>query len=1092
MASKKEYSIEEHLYEMLLELHRLGCSEPFRLPVDAVALKALNYYDVILEPMDLSSLMANYKDGIYTTIEQVNRQLKLIISNCRLYNKIPGHFILKQCDKFENCYQTRWAKFNQQRIALGVPDDYELKVDVSKLDQMEFRKNRKKESTILAAEIQPKQKPKPVMTFEIKQTDQVEKQEKEELGTSIRFKIDKGFQQETAVELPEFLKEKEPKLQKSQSLQQQNYPSLQRQTSVKVEQQKPSQNIVKLPFPDLVESTKLEYPIQQIIKLDIPPPQSIFQQNQFAQQFIPPPQTQPPIINQIQPPIIQQTQTPYIQQAQPINLYQPQTPIIYLTQPTPQAVKQPKLQFQKSQVQINLTPQAVAQTIFNDKVPDQQIKSSQSLAQPQEEAENSTKVKFSLALGKPQLPLEKQKSSSDKKQQEYDPLKINEIKVEENIRKKSVDPPPKVQFPFDLPVDSTKFKVPVAAYDPLKPLLKPPIDKVQKNEKIIDMGQIKIENKKIDKEMVYDPLKNTSPQIQLKDHTKLQDFKQQLDANKESFKVSFSKQQINPAQQVINYGQGNPQSFQSPVKAKTEQETTPFSSSRAKKKIVDSDEESKPAVVPKPIEFKQIQKIKYTFKIDVQQSKKLFEENQQKKQDKLRRFILKLFQRIKINLDQQKINEKVFSYQTLLKCLEYPYQENVNLLIQWMKSEVVPLPFNHQASIYRYGQLIQKYCKQFKEPGDSEYKLYEKQFLDQLAKDIEDLKTQVVIPPPPPQMSTIQSITISQNQIKIKPIQENKVPIIKEFSYDVLRKYLKKIIPKQLKDKLDKVAEPVEGIKLEPFDLILPEQKNKKVTMEIESDESELIEQPIRKLVKFDKEVIQLNPIFNKVSRAIDAVEINDKLLIQQGDHYPILKVSGIKFYIINKNQKFYSQNEQLIQSLNDQFRQNLPRDQQILETQFSSLSYIYSDKKRYCDLYELYKFDNFVEIDIYLEFATKITPKPNLQFNISNIVSYQAQNNFTNYQKINHKYQLHIAQSEFQNGYINQNLYQVNEQFLKIMDGNLMKDSYAYHLSQPYQESECKFKIVGTFQIPFTLLSDLSLTLDSQQIFPLKRISKS
>ena len=60
MASKKEYSIEEHLYEMLLELHRLGCSEPFRLPVDVVALKALNYYDVILEPMDLSSLMVIY------------------------------------------------------------------------------------------------------------------------------------------------------------------------------------------------------------------------------------------------------------------------------------------------------------------------------------------------------------------------------------------------------------------------------------------------------------------------------------------------------------------------------------------------------------------------------------------------------------------------------------------------------------------------------------------------------------------------------------------------------------------------------------------------------------------------------------------------------------------------------------------------------------------------------------------------------------------------------------------------------------------------------------------------------------------------
>jgi hypothetical protein len=56
MASKKDYGIEEHIYETLLDLYKLECSEAFRFPVDTVTCKCPDYYNIITDPMDLSTL----------------------------------------------------------------------------------------------------------------------------------------------------------------------------------------------------------------------------------------------------------------------------------------------------------------------------------------------------------------------------------------------------------------------------------------------------------------------------------------------------------------------------------------------------------------------------------------------------------------------------------------------------------------------------------------------------------------------------------------------------------------------------------------------------------------------------------------------------------------------------------------------------------------------------------------------------------------------------------------------------------------------------------------------------------------------------
>lgn len=71
MASKKDYRIEEYIYEMLLDLYRLECSNVFRYPVDIVASRCPDYYSVIKDPMDLSTLKVLIPYSLRLTIRMV-------------------------------------------------------------------------------------------------------------------------------------------------------------------------------------------------------------------------------------------------------------------------------------------------------------------------------------------------------------------------------------------------------------------------------------------------------------------------------------------------------------------------------------------------------------------------------------------------------------------------------------------------------------------------------------------------------------------------------------------------------------------------------------------------------------------------------------------------------------------------------------------------------------------------------------------------------------------------------------------------------------------------------------------------------------
>ena len=85
-------------------------SEPFREPVDAVALGLTDYHDVIKRPMDLGTVRKNLKQGFYDApaasdlvTPRFVQDVRLVFSNCRIYNE-RGSEISKAASQLENSF----------------------------------------------------------------------------------------------------------------------------------------------------------------------------------------------------------------------------------------------------------------------------------------------------------------------------------------------------------------------------------------------------------------------------------------------------------------------------------------------------------------------------------------------------------------------------------------------------------------------------------------------------------------------------------------------------------------------------------------------------------------------------------------------------------------------------------------------------------------------------------------------------------------------------------------------------------------------------------------------------------------------------
>ena len=70
-------------------------SVPFRRPVNAAALKLLNYHKIIEQPMDLGTIYSRCVLGEYHTLREIVADVELTVANAKKFNPV-GHFVHKQ------------------------------------------------------------------------------------------------------------------------------------------------------------------------------------------------------------------------------------------------------------------------------------------------------------------------------------------------------------------------------------------------------------------------------------------------------------------------------------------------------------------------------------------------------------------------------------------------------------------------------------------------------------------------------------------------------------------------------------------------------------------------------------------------------------------------------------------------------------------------------------------------------------------------------------------------------------------------------------------------------------------------------------
>ena len=78
-------------------------SAPFRLPVNAAAMKLKDYHKVISKPMDLGTVYSRCLHGEYSTLEGLVADVELVFSNAKRFNP-PGHYVHDKAIEVEGVF----------------------------------------------------------------------------------------------------------------------------------------------------------------------------------------------------------------------------------------------------------------------------------------------------------------------------------------------------------------------------------------------------------------------------------------------------------------------------------------------------------------------------------------------------------------------------------------------------------------------------------------------------------------------------------------------------------------------------------------------------------------------------------------------------------------------------------------------------------------------------------------------------------------------------------------------------------------------------------------------------------------------------
>ena len=98
--------------DILRALKRHRDAGPFLAPVDPVALGIPQYFDVVKNPMDVSTVEKKLNEGAYGSLDDFVADVRLVFENCFIFNP-PDHVVYKMGKSLEKYFNTHLKKYLQ-------------------------------------------------------------------------------------------------------------------------------------------------------------------------------------------------------------------------------------------------------------------------------------------------------------------------------------------------------------------------------------------------------------------------------------------------------------------------------------------------------------------------------------------------------------------------------------------------------------------------------------------------------------------------------------------------------------------------------------------------------------------------------------------------------------------------------------------------------------------------------------------------------------------------------------------------------------------------------------------------------------------
>ncbi|XP_008152968.2 bromodomain testis-specific protein [Eptesicus fuscus] len=109
----------QYLQKVVLKaLWKHSFSWPFQQPVDAVKLELPDYYTIIKNPMDLSTIKKRLENKYYVQASECIEDFRTMFSNCYLYNK-PGDDIVLMVQALENLFKQKLLQMPKVEQVVG-------------------------------------------------------------------------------------------------------------------------------------------------------------------------------------------------------------------------------------------------------------------------------------------------------------------------------------------------------------------------------------------------------------------------------------------------------------------------------------------------------------------------------------------------------------------------------------------------------------------------------------------------------------------------------------------------------------------------------------------------------------------------------------------------------------------------------------------------------------------------------------------------------------------------------------------------------------------------------------------------------------